>query len=398
MQESTERVLLVHAHPDDESISTGGTIALLVARGAHVTVLTCTRGELGEIVDPSLQVSSADELAYTREREIAEAMRVLGVTDHRFLGTPSARWEEAVPRRYVDSGMQWGPKGAEPLDGIATTALVAAPFAEVAADIAMVIADVMPDAVISYNSRGGYGHPDHIFAAETAARAAEVMGVPFWAIEPGEVGENGIAADDASTVAVDVSSVIDTKRSALLAHRSQLVVGDRDFAGANGEREPITTVERFRRVVPGEAAADSSFAAQSLAVKIFTVLVAIVFGAGSGLVLTAVHSITVNVGDATIPWAAIGGLVVTAALLAGLRVVFRSRVVAASATIGFIVTGAVLVIELARESSVPDDLASYLWLCGVPIVALAVILWPQARRSAAGRIGRIPAVKGSSIQ
>jgi N-acetyl-1-D-myo-inositol-2-amino-2-deoxy-alpha-D-glucopyranoside deacetylase len=398
MQESTERVLFVHAHPDDESISTGGTIALLVARGAHVTVLTCTRGELGEVVDPTLAITSGDELAFTREKEIADAMRVLGVTDHRFLGTPAARWEEAVPRRYVDSGMQWGPSGAEPLDGIATTALVAAPFAEVAADIAMVVADVMPGAVISYNATGGYGHPDHIFAAETAARAAEVMGVPFWAIEPGEVGENGTAADDAATVAVDVSSVFATKRSALLAHRSQLVVGAQDFAGANGEREPITTVERFRRVVPGEASVDSSFAAQSIGVKIFTVLVALVFGAGSGLVLTAVHSVTVNVGDATIPWAAIGGLVATAALLAGLRIVFRSRVVAASATVGFIVMAAVLVNELSRESTVPGDLASYLWFCGVPIVALAVIVWPQGPRSAAGRIGRIPAVKGSSIQ
>ena len=93
---SERRLLLVHAHPDDESINNGATMAKYVAEGAKVTLITCTKGEEGEVLVPELSHLAAtheDNLGEHRVKELAEAMAHLGVTDHRFLG------------RYRDSGM-----------------------------------------------------------------------------------------------------------------------------------------------------------------------------------------------------------------------------------------------------------------------------------------------------
>jgi N-acetyl-1-D-myo-inositol-2-amino-2-deoxy-alpha-D-glucopyranoside deacetylase len=94
-------VLFVHAHPDDETIVTGGTIAKLVDLGAAVTVLTCTRGELGEVIPDEFKhlEGAGAELAQFRTGELHSAMHILGVTDHRFLGETSARWAGREPRR-----------------------------------------------------------------------------------------------------------------------------------------------------------------------------------------------------------------------------------------------------------------------------------------------------------
>ena len=110
-----ERVLFVHAHPDDETLATGATIATLVDAGAFVSVLTCTRGELGEVIPAELAHLGGEELGEHRLGELRTALSVLGVTDHRVLGEPNARWEGRGPRRYLDSGMVWGSAGAEPV-------------------------------------------------------------------------------------------------------------------------------------------------------------------------------------------------------------------------------------------------------------------------------------------
>ena len=99
------RLLLVHAHPDDESIGQGATMARYVAEGAGVTLVTCTAGEMGEILVPELEHLAADKedrLGEHRRGEIADAMAALGVTDHRWLGGFGT---------YRDSGMQWHPDG-----------------------------------------------------------------------------------------------------------------------------------------------------------------------------------------------------------------------------------------------------------------------------------------------
>src|ERR1700712_2147540 len=99
-----ERVLFVHAHPDDETISTGGTIATLIDAGASVTVLTCTRGERGEVVPNELKhLEGSTALAAWRAGELAHAMTVLGVTAHRYLGANNARWAGRPSRLYRDS-------------------------------------------------------------------------------------------------------------------------------------------------------------------------------------------------------------------------------------------------------------------------------------------------------
>ena len=377
MTHGGENVLFVHAHPDDESIATGGTIATLIDRGSSVTVLTCTRGELGEVVDIDLRatISTPEALATERESEIAAAMATLGVRDHRFLGGPGARWDDNATRRYLDSGMHWGDAGAEPLDVASVDALTSAPIGEVAADIAAVIADVNPSAVVSYNEWGGYGHPDHIRAHEAARRAADVMGVPFYAIEPRQS-----AAE--VTVSVDVSAVIARKRQALAAYRSQLVLDGESFSGANGVREAIERIESFRRLAPAvEEPVDNSFRAQSLSVKIFTSVVALILGAMAGLVLTAVHQSTVTIGEISVPWAVIVGLLASLALLAGLRIVFDSRLVPTLAAIGEVAMTLVLAVPAASSSVlVPANTAGYVWTYGLPLVVFLVLAWPDLRR------------------
>ena len=377
MAHGGENVLFVHAHPDDESISTGGTIATLVDRGSMVTVLTCTRGELGEVVDADLQVAieTSEQLGDVREHEIAEAMTILGVTDHRFLGDGGARWDGSETRRYLDSGMQWGETGAEPLDVASARSLTAAPIGEIAADIAAVIADVNPSAVVSYNAWGGYGHPDHIRAHEAARRAADVMGVPFYAIEPRQS-----AAE--ITVSVDVSAVLQRKRAALGAYRTQLVIDGESFSGANGVPEAIERIESYRRILPPvEESVDNSFAAQSLSVKIFTSVVVLLLGLMAGLVLTAVHQSTVTIGGFAVPWAAIVGLLASFALLAGLRIVFDSRIVPIIAAVGEVTSALVLSSPVAGGSVlVAANTAGYLWTYGLPVVVFFVLAWPRIRR------------------
>ena len=286
----SERVLFVHAHPDDETISTGGTIATLVDRGAAVTVVTCTSGERGEVIPDELSALRGDPAAIAAERrsELSRAMTILGVTDHRYLGEANARWAGLDARRYTDSGMRWGSRGAEAADDVAPDSLTAAEAGEVSADIAAVIQDVQPDVVVSYDEYGGYGHPDHVRAHHSARVAAEVMGVPFFAIErPGTRG----------ATMVDVAPVLDRKRAALAEYRTQLTVEGDTFVTPSGDVESIDTVESFRRVRTGPA----PFTEHSIPSRIAACLVALVIGALAGATLTVVHQAAVLVADVPVP-------------------------------------------------------------------------------------------------
>lgn len=145
-------MLVVHAHPDDETIGTGATMAKYAAEGAHVTLVTCTLGEEGEILVPELAHLAADKddaLGQHRITELAEAMQILGVKDHRFLGGPG---------KYRDSGMM-GVDSNNREDCFWRADLLAA-----ATDLCAVIREVRPQVVITYDDFGGYGHPDHIQA------------------------------------------------------------------------------------------------------------------------------------------------------------------------------------------------------------------------------------------
>ncbi|MGN9812125.1 N-acetyl-1-D-myo-inositol-2-amino-2-deoxy-alpha-D-glucopyranoside deacetylase [Micromonospora sp. BQ11] len=181
------RLLLVHAHPDDESIGTGSTMAHYAATGAHVTLVTCTLGEEGEIHVPELAqlaAAEADQLGGYRIAELAHACRELGVTDHRFLGGAG---------RYRDSGMM----------GLATNdhprAFWQADLDEAAGHLVEVMREVRPQVMITYDGNGFYGHPDHIQAHRVAMRAVELARAEgcapakvYWTAMPRSVLEAGL--------------------------------------------------------------------------------------------------------------------------------------------------------------------------------------------------------------
>lgn len=387
-----ERVLFVHAHPDDESITTGGTLALLAGAGTPVTVLTCTRGECGEVIPLELQhlLGDEDALAAHRETEIAEAMRQLGVTDHRFLGTPDARMVDRQPRRYRDSGMVWGASGPELRHPLSDDALCAAEPGEVAADIATVIATTRATAVVSYDETGGYGHPDHIAAHDAALHAAIVMGVPFFAIQPADVGQSG--ADD---VRVDVTPVLERKMAALRAHRSQLSVEEGRMTQPGGQVEPITTIETFRRV-DVDAPRTVTWADLTLGSRLLACAIALVVGGSVGALATVTHQAQIRVGEVNVPGGLIVGLVVVAALLAGFRILSETRTVCGFAAIGVLGTIGILSLESTGGSVlIPDSPLSYYWLYGPAIITALVLAWPKLERRGRDKIETPHQPKGS---
>ena len=242
------RVLLVHAHPDDETINNGATMAMYAALGASVTLVTCTRGEEGEVLIPELAhlaASATDSLGQHRITELALAMKELGVTDHRFLG-------EGV-KLYRDSGMM----GTEPNNR--PDVFWQADLDEAADLLVQVINEVKPHVLITYDEFGGYGHPDHIQAHRVAMRAAEKSDwdIPkiYWNVMPVSVIQEGIdamkgidsdfwgaekaedlpfAKDDSFVHAlVDGNAFVEKKMNAMKAHSTQIAVDGPFFALSN---------------------------------------------------------------------------------------------------------------------------------------------------------------------
>ena len=160
----------MHAHPDDETLTTGGTMARHAADpDTSVTLVTCTLGEEGEVIPPELALlapDAADQLGGYRIGELAAACAALGVTDHRFLGG-TGRWR--------DSGMVLagqGVRAASP-SRLHPRALAAPDaFADQVDALTAVLEEVAPQVVVTYAADGGYGHPDHVRAHEIAVAAA----------------------------------------------------------------------------------------------------------------------------------------------------------------------------------------------------------------------------------
>ncbi|MEO6944318.1 MAG: PIG-L family deacetylase [Lacisediminihabitans sp.] len=406
----SEHVVFVHAHPDDETIATGGTIATLIDAGVGVTVVNCTRGERGEVIPPELHHLEGDgpALAEYREGELAKAMGLLGVTDHRFLGEPGARLDGLPPRRYLDSGMRWGADGAEALDNLDADSLSAAPLGEVATDVAAVLRATGATAVISYDAHGGYGHPDHIRAHDAARRAAEVLGVSFFTIvPPAEGSHEGFAAGDATAgdIVVDVASVIQRKTDALRAHRTQVTVDGTRFALSSGPFREIATHERFRREghMPASAAhsttQDESTAWHDLGrtSRVVACALALLVGAALGGIGTVNHQWGFSAG---FPLGVIAALALVAALVTGLRLVFATRVVPFFASVGILVSLVFLTVGGPGGSVlVPANGAGYGWSYGAAAIIALVLAWPNLAvprqtvpRQTVPRAGRPPHV------
>jgi N-acetyl-1-D-myo-inositol-2-amino-2-deoxy-alpha-D-glucopyranoside deacetylase len=232
-------LLLVHAHPDDESIGTGATMARYAAEGAHVTLVTCTLGELGEIIPPSLAHLTPDELGEYRIGELDRACKELGVSDHRFLGGAG---------RYRDSGMMGLPDNDDP------RCFWQADAGEAASALADIIEEVSPQVIVTYNERGFYGHPDHIQAHRVTVRAHALTGsgAKLYATGvPRSVLKNALelppgspfalsddlspsVPDDEITTAIDAERYLDSKLAAMRAHATQICVDAPFFALSNG--------------------------------------------------------------------------------------------------------------------------------------------------------------------
>jgi N-acetyl-1-D-myo-inositol-2-amino-2-deoxy-alpha-D-glucopyranoside deacetylase len=268
------RLLLVHAHPDDESLWTGGTIARYAAAGIHVTLVTCTLGEEGEIIPDSLRelaADAADQLGGYRIGELRAACAALGVSDHRWLGGVG---------RWRDSGMAGTPANEHP------RAFAGGDVTEQADALAEVIADVRPQVVVTYGPDGGYGHPDHIRAHEVTMAACTSVDRVFFAVTSRQATEEGTAAlskmpdlpyrlpvpgelpvtDDALiTTVIDTSEVVSEKLRALAAHSTQISVwqggdGERAYALTNGIAQPIPAREFYLLGQgPGEGAETDLF-------------------------------------------------------------------------------------------------------------------------------------------
>lgn len=221
-------VLAVHAHPDDESLSTGALIASLVAAGTRVVLVTATRGEEGEIVPGAIAAQEARPLEEIREAEISAAASALGIIERHWLGTAPALASGATPRRYRDSGMQWVREGlAGPSETAGADSFSLRPLDDAVDDLVALIEAVRPDAVIGYDDEGTYGHPDHVRAHHVAAGACARVGVPLVEIAseiPGaEPAPEGAGAED-RLVRREHPGTAETVRRAADSYRTQLTV------------------------------------------------------------------------------------------------------------------------------------------------------------------------------
>lgn len=278
------RILLVHAHPDDECIGTGATMARYVDEGVGVTLVTCTAGEMGEVLVPELEYLAFENeggLGERRRGELDEAMKVLGVTDHRFLGGFG---------RFHDSGMAWHADGhAIPAESIPDNAFWTADLTEAADEMVTVIREVRPQVLVTYDEFGNYGHPDHIQAHRVAMYAAQLAAAPSYKLELGEphdvakiywtamsesrmreslreLRESGdtetfkgmepdgklppfVTPDELISARVDGSSTVERKMGALRKHETQVEQDGHFFSGAESGHSAWS--DEFFRLVKG---------------------------------------------------------------------------------------------------------------------------------------------------
>jgi mycothiol conjugate amidase Mca len=233
-------LLAVHAHPDDECISTGGILARYAAEGVRTVLVTCTDGAVGEISDPAL--ATPENLAEVRSHELDNSVQVLNVSRSVRLG-------------YRDSGMAGTADNDDPRSFLQSS------FDEALARVVQVVREEQPQVIVTYDERGGYGHPDHIRAHQVAVAAFRAAGdparfpeaggpyspsklyyavvqrsamrtfgerlraagveVPFQEVREEEEVPFGVA-DERVTTFVDVAAYVGAKRSSLLAHRTQM--------------------------------------------------------------------------------------------------------------------------------------------------------------------------------
>ncbi len=273
----------MHAHPDDESINDGALMARYAAEGVHVTLVTCTLGELGEVLVPELEHLAHEQQGGLGEHRIGEletAMAALGVTDHRFLGGPGC---------YHDTGMVWTDAGgaAAPPERPAG-AFWDADLLEATDHLVAILREVRPQVLVTYDQYGNYGHPDHIQAHRVATYGVALAAAPsyrldlgpawdvakvYWTATPEssmresirrlrEAGDTTtfegldpegplppfVVADELLTARVDGLDYVDAKMAAMRAHATQIQVDGPFFALADNAGREVWAVEHYRQV------------------------------------------------------------------------------------------------------------------------------------------------------
>lgn len=365
-----KRLLIVHAHPDDESLFTGHIIADRLAAKSEVMVFTLTRGERGKVKLDELKSLEGDLAAMGafRAAELMEALKAFGDVQHAFAGT----------RAYLDSGMRinpWG-KPAKPRD-LDELSLAAAATTIIADDIAAKILEFKPDAVLTYNRRGGFGHPDHKMAHDATAMAIRKVAKKsrsrapqFWVIaEPREQFDAEIG--NAKTAAV--------KKSALEAHASQVAVHAETYSVVPGKEIRYDRPERIRLSSPSALVGIRSA---------ITFLWAMPLGVLLALAGTMMHQVSAN-NDAQTPIGLIVALVMTTSLAVALRLLRRSR----GALYLVTATLAATIFWLAQrqpggELFIPGNDAGTIWAYGSIGIFALVIMFPKIQPGAWRRSSR----------
>ncbi len=369
-----KRLLIVHAHPDDESLFTGHVIAERLAAKAEVAVFTLTRGERGKVKLDELKGLEGNLAAMGsfRAAELHEALRAYdstgGQLQHAFAGT----------RAYLDSGMRINAFG-KPIKpkNIDELALSAAATNVIADDIVAKILEFKPDAVLTYNSRGGFGHPDHKMAHDATAMAVRKVAKKrrgrapkFWVIaEPRERFDAEIG--NAKTAVI--------KKAALEAHASQVAVNAETYSVVPGKEIRYDRPERLRLSSP------SIFVGVRSA---FTFLWAMPLGVLLALAGTMMHQVKAADANQT-PVGLIVALIMTASLAVSLRLLRRSR----GALYLVTATLAATVLWLAQrqpggELFIPGNDAGTIWAYGSIGICALVIMFPKIQPGAWRRSSR----------
>jgi N-acetyl-1-D-myo-inositol-2-amino-2-deoxy-alpha-D-glucopyranoside deacetylase len=279
----SRRLLLVHAHPDDESITSGATMAKYVSEGAAVTLVTCTLGEEGEVLVDSLASLAStrdDSLGRHRIGELAKAMAELGVTDHRFLGGAG---------HYRDTGMATAPDGGAMVpETVRPDTFWAADLREAADLLVPIIRETRAQVLVTYDEFGAYGHPDHVQAHRVATYASSLAAVPsyrrdlgdpwevpkiYWVATPESFMRDGlrrlresgdtttfegmdpegplppfVTPDEWVTTHIDGNEFVEAKLAAMRAHATQITVDGPFFALSNNLGNQVWGTESYRLV------------------------------------------------------------------------------------------------------------------------------------------------------
>lgn len=367
------RLLVVHAHPDDESLFSGHIIAERLAAGAEVYVLTLTRGERGKVKLEELkglegQLRAMGAFRAGELRVALDELRKAGSTlQHSFAGT----------RAFLDSGMRINAMG-RPTKKHRTDemSLASASTAVIAEDIERVIKEFKPDAILTYNSKGGYGHPDHKMAHQATAmairqyRRARKRAPQFWVLaEPGEHFD----------VAIGNQTTAKFKRAALEAHSSQVSIFAETYSVSNSEiryDEP----ERIRKANPSPLVHLR---------PILTFFWALPLGVLLGLAGSLLHSVQVSPTD-HFPIGLIVAFTMVASLALALRLLRNSRGALYLLTLSFVST-----VFWLSQTQPGSDVIIYgnevgnIWAYGSAAICGLVMLFPRLRpgtwrRSASG--------------